>query len=501
MLLRSWQRTLLLVATSAVATACKDLDAPVRSPIGEQRLKQAVSRVVRPTEKAQVEMAKLIPGFGGYYFTRSGDLVTNVTDLAQVAVAKSYLDPILRSHRLGRVQRTLSVGRSPSLSIRHVPFSFLQLAAWRDSLFGPLFASHGVYTLGINVAQNDILVGVDRRREALMRVFVQRTVNALRIPVSAVVIYATSGLARNARVAVGREGDTTQLQLPDTASACWSFTSRDTTTRDYNRPLEGGLVLCFPTSSGRGECTIGFVTGYGSGSAFVTAGHCNPSGVAGSAADSTMYYQPTVSVGADSVGRVVWDQSFLGLTCPTNYALLGYKCRYSDTRLVSTFVDAAVGRIARTTPGAYPDYLYGWWWINRHAAIYNYFVVSGDSIPEVGDEVFLMGAESPFYYGYNQLVSFDVYAPQLNTILLSQSLADYAASDGDSGGPIFAWPDTPPYDQYVLMEGIENGAVDQPPGLDCSFSGQTDPRNGANLCSVFSSIANIQMDNPDIVTH
>lgn len=74
-------------------------------------------------------------------------------------------------------------------------------------------------------------------------------------------------------------------------------------------------------------------------------------------------------------------------------------------------------------------------------------------------------------------------------VLHCQALADYSSDQGDSGGTIFFWPDTPPYDQYIDLLGIHWGQVVDA-NLGCDWG-----------CGIYSQIGNIKRDLGAIPTH
>lgn len=100
----------------------------------------------------------------------------------------------------------------------------------------------------------------------------------------------------------------------------------------------------------------------------------------------------------------------------------------------------------------------------------------------------VLGGRSGETWGY--LVNACVDATTENGYVLHcQTVADYWEDKGDSGAPVFFWPDTPPYDQYVILYGVNNGFV-------------TDSTIGCNWgCGVYSPIAQVKRDLGSIVTH
>lgn len=231
------------------------------------------------------------------------------------------------------------------------------------------------------------------------------------------------------------------------------------------------------------ECTLGFVTVSNGDTSFVTASHCSQTH---GALDSTTYFQPNDSVITYYVGSESLDPAFVtDATCPAGPA----GCRNSDVTLVKAAAPAALGRMGRPVtcfcpswgnpPDSAYDYLGG-------QGPYAYFTIQADTIAT--DEVWMLGAKSGETYGF--LVSSCVDATtESGAVIKCQVVASYPSTFGDSGAPVFFWPDTPPYDQYVDLLGVHFGATTDS-ALGCQGG-----------CGVFSPIAAVKQELGNVPTH
>jgi hypothetical protein len=425
-------------------------------------------------------------GFGGYSYDRAGDLVVYVTDPSEVSTAQSQFEAVLRNKPRSVHDRQWALlakeGRAakPAVVVKIGKYTLQQLRDWRDLLDDRVLAIRGVTMFGIDFHNNRLFVSIDRNAPGASVAAVQQAVRDNALPPEAVSIHASTQVAAE------------DLVLPTGPTADSAFSSCGTfnhsTVRDYVRPLEAGVMICWTDTTGHTrECTLGFVTQYNSDVSFVTASHCSRT-VGG--LDSTTYFQPNDSIIGFIAGQESYDPAFTTDSgCSTH-------CRWSDANIVKSAVSAVIGRMGRPVVCDWPnpacnDQDMGWYYIGGTAP-YAYFTIEDDGLasdePAEYDEVWMLGARSGESWGYLQQPCVDANM-DYGATLHCQTLADYWSDKGDSGAPVFFWPDTPPYDQYVIFYGINNGFVTDS-ALGCAWG-----------CGVYSPIAQVKHDLGSIATH
>lgn len=253
-------------AVLLVVSACSD---PARP--SEQQFSAALPQriVVRPGTSREGEalfrsIASAVPTFGGFYFEPlTGELIVLVSaDSDRVATASA----------VRRIAGELPLdGRSgsrvvtPAVRVRVVPYTFRQLAAWRDTLSDEVFANANARALFIDIPRNLIVVGVpDGRAQRLAADIRER----LGIPASATEI---------ASVQVGSSSAELLLSPGD------SLTS-------LLRPTDGGARIRFVGETT--GCTLMLGVTYGGTGGFLTNSPC--SSVVGSVSPPTVYFQPEI---------------------------------------------------------------------------------------------------------------------------------------------------------------------------------------------------------------
>jgi hypothetical protein len=230
-----------------------------------------------------IQLARTIPGFGGFYFDRSGTAIVYLTDLAQQSAAEAVLATFL-------TRQPVHVGSGGpfkgQFQFRQGQFDFLQLSEWRARARDVVFGIPGVVTLGVNETRNRLVIRV---RDPEAREAAERALAEASIPTEAVVIEE------------GFRVQTTSHTLSDRV-----------------RPVQGGLRL--------EGCTLGFSAYLTDqrylGLHFVTNSHCSQSKFA---LDYTTFSQAQ-SLSDHYIGYEVHDP-------PTFPCSLSSSCRWSDATL------------------------------------------------------------------------------------------------------------------------------------------------------------------------
>jgi hypothetical protein len=273
-----------------------------------------------------IEVARLVPGFGGMYFDDQGDLVVYMVEdsgalapgaaqekRAQLekAVSQVYGADFLsrgRGQRSDEKPEQVTV-RPPTIRVVKADYDVLQLASWRGKVDRALGVANVVFT-DLDERTNRLKIGIapEASREQ-----VEAAIKESGVPREAIVI------------------ETTQPIYPNSSL------------RDKVRPMPGAVQVEADTGVFAYKiCTMGFNAIRAGVSGFVTNSHCttNQGG-----SNGTDFHQPNDPLfSGNHVGDEIADPSyFTGGNCPS-----GRRCRFSD----SAFIDYTIARgsdIARTT--------------------------------------------------------------------------------------------------------------------------------------------------------
>lgn len=386
-------------------------------------------------EREFVELAREIPGFGGYHYDDGGNLVVTMAAESQLALAarSRFEDKLARfQERLARVHRPLRGGGK--LVVRRGQFTFPQLAGWRDEVVAAVLGLPGVIFVDLDEAANRVTVGIDRTRFAAARGEAASTLARGHVPPAALTFVETSPI------------------VPEQ-------TSSGTTVDDRRRPLMGGLAMDYSLNgvyvSG---CTIGFVAEQNGRRGFITNSHCSYKEWG---TENTEYHQSTFD-GGSSVGFEYRDSngSSCGLFSSRN-------CRKSDATFAAVHVDAELGTIARTTYVGGPG---------RHAvgskeidAGTQQVIVSKPTSTAQGELVDKVGRTTGWTTGSVERSCVEVSVSS-SKVLRCQHYASYGSASGDSGSPVFTteWRFVYINPYRVSLRGVHSGATQD--GLYAVFS-------------------------------
>lgn len=382
-----------------------------------------------------VELAKEVPGFGGFHFDLDGNTVVHLVDLTQEETAKTAIAPILANHPAVVGPPDARRFAPGTFVFRQARYDFLQLSSWKIMISHLLANSRGVVFIDADEQQNRVLVGITSESH---RPRLEASITALGIPAGAV------------RLEKASRPRTTNHSLGDV------FPS-----------VPGGVYI-----TGSGACTVGFNLTFGAfgpaGVHFLTNSHCTFEDRAGN--DGTFFYQPHPAYGGYIGYENVDPYYFTGGDCPSSA-----QCRWSDAAaVIYDGRDYEFGYIARTI-GRSAD--------SSSTALDpnnpRFRIASVQSFPLGGERLDKIGASSGWTTGIVQYTCRNFFAPEVlilpTPILLCQDVVDFGVSDGDSGSPVFSWG----FGDTVTLYGILWG------------EGESDPYVGMG---VFSALWNIQED-------
>jgi hypothetical protein len=393
-------------------------------PVSSQRPSSWQGYITAP-EVGLARLSDRIPGFAGYYFDESDELVVRLTDLSRAEQARTAV-----AERMRFVLPEFASGlRDPgSLRVEPATFSFLDLAYWHHVLTDELGRVEGVVWSDVDEVENRVVVGVEPEHLSAASLAIAGLFGTVGVPPDAVTFIAS---------------DVPTLDVGPSAPliSARSAVRSPTTLLGHQRPLQGGYKVVYKDQAGGSfNCSIGFVTMYNGQPAFVTASHCSRKF---GEADNTPYAQPYFSAFDDfTVGTEAHDPDWFHC----NWLK---KCRMTDTNIVSfvgSYSDIDHGRVARTLhSNGSKD-------VDQQNP---YFTIAGQ-MPEsiVGQEVHKMGQATGWTVGevtrtcLTSYISHDGGTVRVNCT----DEATYHRGSGDSGAPIFLrWSDT-----HVYLYGIHH---------------------------------------------
>ncbi|MFN2565973.1 MAG: hypothetical protein ABR499_13335 [Gemmatimonadaceae bacterium] len=427
-----------------VAGACQEAPPPTGPDRSAPTALSAAGSVSQDPAPDPMEVAQVVPGFGGY-FLDNGVPTVYLTDPARRADAEAALAGFLEDRGF----------TAADLRVRQATYDWLQLDAWHERAWPQVLSVSGAVYSDIDEHSNQLRFGgVD----AAAVQSIQNVLAGLGLPSGATAVVETAPVERMH------------------------------TLRDRVRPVDGGYQINFfaTPSPLTFVCTLGFNVVKNGVNSFITNSHCTNQ--QGGTTPGTDYYQPTrglVGNPNNFIGAEVEDPEYDPVNCPQ----LGAQCRHSDASRAEYAADVPfqLGRIARTTE-RYQD-------TPRNAngdrvpvlevdPINPFFTITKEQKRSVlGEEANKVGRTTGWTFG-------PVIQTCINTIVLGtvppimQVCQDRVRADvagGDSGSPVFLQRGRPG-DARLL--GILWGG---------SVSGQ--------VTYVFSPMANIHRELGDFQTH
>lgn len=365
------------------------------------------------------EIAQRIPSIGGWYFdTATGNLVVSLKDLRDAGSAKAALHSLLDHQPSGG-----GIDPQVDVIVRQAHYTWLQLKDWRDLLRAVMPATPAMVSLDLNEAGNRIDIGLDY---GYAHGPMHKLVSRLGIPEGAVRIETSGPLVPLSTV------------------------------RERARPYLGGLrtqSLVDEVTFGVSECTLGFnALTSDNRKVFVTASHCT---MTPGDSDGTFIFQDTLdidSVPANFIGEEIEDY---GVPCGN------LQCTHADAALnmPDDTTDWVLGRIARTScecGGATcgdPPIAQCQVEINSTRPYFNITAVQASFV--MGALVHKVGEATGTTDGY---VTATCKTVRGNGLLRDcQVVADFAAGEGDSGGPVFLdWSTS--QDTAITLGGVIVGS-------------------------------------------
>lgn len=380
-----------VIACALAALACGDT---IVTPSPRVATLTAAQLATDPTP-SQLDVARAVPAFAGYYVDDAGRPTVNLTDAAQRDAAAQALAGFLASYGWS----------AADLQVREAQYSYLQLDAWYRSARDGALAVSGA-----------VLGDIDER-------------NA-RITFGALDAGALANIA-GITTAAGIPAGALSLQVRGPVEQAARL-------RDRMRPPVGGLQINFfptPASPLTLVCTLGFNAIDGTDTSFVTNSHC--SNVQGGTTLTTDYYQASRGLVADPANFVAREAEdpeysmFGAAGCP-----LGRRCRTSDASRAKyaggmTF---ALGRVARP---AFENTIAGQDTLLIDSIAPTFQIVAEQMRGVVGQRLNKVGRTTGWTSGVITETCVDINITASEITQLCQDLVDAYVAGGDSGSPVF----------------------------------------------------------------
>jgi hypothetical protein len=299
-----------LIGVILASSACSDISPPSPTEPDARAALSSSAAVSQDPVPDPLEVAKVVPGFGGY-FLDNGVPTVYLTDPSRRPEAESALAGFLADRGFA----------ASALRVRQATYDWVQLDAWHEKAWPRALSVNGAVYSDIDERSNRLRFGgVD----ATAVQAIAGVVAGLGIPSSATVVQRAAPIARMH------------------------------TLRDRVRPVDGGYQINFfatPASPLTLVCTMGFNVVKNGINSFITNSHCTNQ--QGGTTPGTDYYQPTRGLVVNPnnfIGSEVEDPEYEVVNC-TQEEQLPVQCRYSDASRAqyAAGVPFQLGRIARTT--------------------------------------------------------------------------------------------------------------------------------------------------------
>lgn len=397
-----------LAAFALFATACQDGPGPTDPAPGI--LPSLQSEVAQQETPEQMDVARAVPGFGGYFIDETGSPTVWLTDPSRRPEAEQALAGFLDSYGW----------TAADLKVRQADYEYARLDAWHAGAWREVLALSGAVSTDVDEGRNRLrFTGLD----AGVLAQIAATLSGLGVPAAA-----------------------TALEVRGPVERVVALT-------DKVRPPHGGYQIQFfttPASPLVFLCTLGFNAVKDGVQSFLTNSHCTNE--QGGILVRTDYYQATrggVIPNPDNfIGFEVDDpEYFTGGECP-----LLRRCRFSDAARAQYGAGQifAVGQIARTTvlnqslTANDPAFL------QVDDANPSYRITAEQPIPVQGQVLNKVGRTTGWTQGVVTATCENVNVSASEITQLCQSLVGAFVAGGDSGSPVFGFH----IDGTVFLAGI-----------------------------------------------
>ncbi len=390
----------------ASVTGCTDITPTASAPISRDQTPVTNIAYYAQVHQGEVHfrtLAEQYPGFAGYYFDTSGNLVVASTNLAHRADLLALLQPILEKHR---ARDSWTLPRNGSVVLKQVPFSFIQLDTWRARLVSDVFPLNGVSYLDLDESRNQIVLGVR-----------QREFQGIQERASAVI--SRYGIPRGSVMFAVETDDTVISEAETTIS-----TEGAASIRGYQPALVGGLMISRQASGLTGfACTLAFVLEENGGvQRAISNSHCSSQW---GATDTNLWGQAGLS-STELFGSEYFDRAWFACGLFDSE-----KCKNADATLISVGTRPAHTRILANVILGFGSVTIDQSQPERYIQLEMYRSIENDPVEK-------LGAGTGWQPGHISGTCVSVHVWGNDHALPCQDKATYDASSGDSGAPVFS---------------------------------------------------------------
>lgn len=341
------------------------------------------------------EIANSIPEFAGYWMDDAGNMVVGLTDLSKRPAVASRT----RNELAAKV-----TGTGGSIRYEQVTYGFNRLAGWKEDIASRI--SGTVTLLDIDQTTNTLSIGVENQTEINGVLSLAAT---LSIPLDAISVV----------IASRPQPDIGDRSSPQHQHMLGSW---------FPQTL-GGIRVRFPDAAG--GCSLGLGVGIGSSNRYITTAHCSD---IGTLETSLAMHQPSTNA-SDRIGYEVED--------PRSTCL--WESPWNDDNTLCRWADVAV---FSDDPQGSSRFKQGWIATtesntgsasrrHNHTDGDSVYTIDGEGGEVVGERVIKVGASVGRRHGRVRRDCVDILGWVENYTIRCQNLADYEASGGDSGAPVF----------------------------------------------------------------
>ena len=377
------QRTFILALTAAAATAalgsCSDDSTLSSAPsVPSTAPDLALAGAQQDLTDDPVALARVVPGFGGFFVDEQGTPTIYLTNPGRRAAAEQALGPWFRERSRA----------AAALRVLPARFAWSDLERWYAQASPEALAVPGAVFADADEAGNRVHIGVEHAAAASR---VRSVLARLGIPAAAAAVEIVAPIHQVA------------------------------TLRGVSRPVVAGVQINFPGFL----CSIGFNATRQTVRGFVTASHCTSTqgGV-----ESTPYWQPLQSTRPVSIATETVDPGYKTTLagCPN-----GRRCRRSDAAFAK-YVNGTtntLGRIARTGSTSSSDLtIVGGWTVTSNATSSSF---------TVGETVNKVGRTTGWSQGKVTATCATVNVSGSTVTQICQTIVNAKVGAGDSGSDVF----------------------------------------------------------------
>lgn len=396
----------------AMFIACADSESIPLAVRNASPQQSSLERNERPEERDFHDLARTVPGFGGYVTNAAGEMTIWLADTRLEAAARAAIVKL-------EEQRAANVGTRQQVSsvrIRRADYDFGSLARWRDAISSSLLGSFaGLLEVDLSERDNRILLGVDNSRIDAIKTEVALQLDVLGVPSGAVEVHGVAPTIPS----VGSPSGNSSTPV----SAFFSGQTLLTPAL----PVVGGHRM---VRYNAGACTYTLAVTRSGQKGIVANSHCTA---------TTYHPDPGYEVFNTSVSYPLGIETVDPDAFSCLFGSVTKLCRFSDAAFFAVYDSVPIrrGAIARTTSYASVWGVAGSLDIDSVKQFFPVTSVFRSSSISIGMSLMKVGRTTGWTEGFVRQTCVDVLGGTDNLVRRCTTKADYFADGGDSGAPVF----------------------------------------------------------------